>query len=145
MGGSIAGAFLAACMVLMAFSMVFPLSDLTLARGISAGNWFASALVMSSLCFYLWSLVRPMAGYKVYLDSRGVNFSLGTKKAPAELFIAWEQISAVKTKRVGMAQQYWVEAKDGSEARFSSYVFLRPKKVARAIAKRAGLTIQKGR
>ena len=104
----------------------------------------AGALVMSSLCFYLWSRVRPMAGYKVYLDSRGVNFSLGTKKAPAELFMAWDQISAVKTKRAGMAQQYWVEAKDGSEARFSSYVFLRPRKVARTIAKRAGLAIQKG-
>ena len=141
---SIAGVFLAACMVLMAFSLVFPLSDFTLARVGGIVNWAAGALVMSSLCFYLWSLVRPMAGYKVYLDSRGVNFSLGTKKAPAELFKAWDQISAVKTKRAGMAQQYWVEAKDGSEARFSSYVFLRPRKVARTIAKRAGLAIQKG-
>jgi hypothetical protein len=90
----------------------------------------------------MWKLSRGMAVYKVMLDSRGVNFNLGTKKKPSDLFLAWDQIAAIKHKRVGNAQNYYVLGKDGSEAIFSSYTFFRPKKVARLIAERAGLTIQ---
>jgi hypothetical protein len=39
-----------------------------------------------------------MAGYRVMLDSRGVNFNLGTKKKPSDLFLAWDQIAAIKHK-----------------------------------------------
>ena len=67
----------------------------------------------------------------------------GTKKNPSDLFLAWDQIAAIKFKRIGNAQQYYVLGKDGSEARFSSYTFFRPKKIARLIADRTGLTIQK--
>jgi hypothetical protein len=84
-----------------------------------------------------------MAGYRVLLDSRGVNFNLGTKKKPSDLFLTWDQVSAIKHRRVGNAQQYFVQGADGSEARFSSYTFFRPKKVARMIADRTGLAIQK--
>ncbi len=143
MSGSFLGAFLALCSVPLVFSTAFPLSDLTVARGRGIVTWIACALFMSSLCIYLWSLVKPMAGYKVYLDGRGVTFSLGTKTKPTELFMAWDQISAVKTKRARTVQLYWVEGKDGSEVRFSSYKFFRPKRVARMIAKRAGMVIQK--
>ncbi len=143
MSGSFLGAFLAVCSVPMVLSTVFPLSDLTADRGRGILTWIACASLMSSLCIHLWSVVKPMAGYKVYLDGRGVTFSLGTKTKPAELFMAWDQISAVKSKRAGMVQLYWVEDKDGSEVRFSSYIFFRPKKVARMIAKRAGMVIQK--
>jgi hypothetical protein len=95
------------------------------------------------MCLRLFSLGRAMAGYQVRLDNRGVEFSLGTKKKPAELFMEWGQIAAIKQMRVGNAQQFWVEGTDGSEARFSSYTFFRPKKVARLIAARTGLAIQK--
>ena len=46
------------------------------------------------------------------------------------------------TTKSAKAQQYFVQGTDGSEARFSSYTFFRPKKVARLIAARTGLTIQ---
>jgi hypothetical protein len=91
----------------------------------------------------LWNLGRAMAGYQVKLDSRGVDFNLGTKKKPANLFMEWGQIAAIKQRRAGNAQQFWVEGTDGSEARFSSYTFFRPKQVARLIAARTGLAIQK--
>jgi hypothetical protein len=58
-----------------------------------------------------------MINYKVKLDERGVVFNTGTKKKPGKLF----------------------------SATFTSYTFLRPGKVARMIAERAGLTIQKSR
>jgi hypothetical protein len=142
MMGGIFAAIMAVAMVLGMFSKLFPLSALTAARGWSALRWALSALAMGSMCPWLWNLGRSMAGYDVRLDGRGVEFNLGTKKAPANLFIAWDQVAAIKHKRVGNVQQYWVHGADGSEARFSSYTFFRPKKVARLIAARAGLTIQ---
>ncbi len=30
----------------------------------------------------------------------------GTKKNPSDLFLAWDQIAAIKFKRIGNAQQY---------------------------------------
>lgn len=45
----------------------------------------------------------------------------GTKKNPSDLFLAWDQITAIKFKRIGNAQQYYVLGKDGSEA---SAIFL---------------------
>ena len=84
-----------------------------------------------------------MADHRVTMDSRGAIFNLGTKKQPADLFLAWDQIAAIWHKRVGNAQQYYVQGKDGTQARFSSYTFFRPKHVARLIAERTGLAIQK--
>ena len=143
MCGSFFAALMAACMVLMVFSLVFPLNALTVSRVGGTVNWTVGALAMSYMCVRLWNLAHDMAGYQVYLDGRGVAFSLGTKNKPAELFMPWEHISAVKRKRSGNVQQYWVETTDGSEARFSSYTFFRPRKVATIIAERAGLVIER--
>jgi hypothetical protein len=142
MTGSCFAAIFVVCMVLMVFSLLSPLSDLNVARGWSALKWAISALAMGYMCPWLWNLGRAMAGYQVRLDSRGVDFNLGTKNKPSNLFLTWDQIAAIKHKRVGNAQQYFVQGTDGSEARFSSYTFFRPKKVARLIAARTGLTIQ---
>ena len=95
------------------------------------------------MCPWLWKMGRAMLGYQILFDSRGVNFNLGSKKKPSDLFLAWDQIAAIKYKRVGNVQQYFVQGRDGSEARFSSYTFFRPRKIARMIADRTGLTIQK--
>jgi hypothetical protein len=84
-----------------------------------------------------------MANYTVKMDDRGVDFNLGTKKKPVELFMAWDNVASVEQKRVGNAQQFTITGKDGSFARFSSYTFVRPKKIARMIAERVGQTIQR--
>jgi len=140
--GSVIFAFFAVCMVLMVFSV------LSSGGGLSGGNlynalwWGFGAFAFGYGCPWLWKLSRAMADYRVTLDGRGVNFNLGTKKQPSDLFLAWDQIAAIRHKRVGNAQQYTVQGRDGSEARFSSYTFFRPKKVARLIAERKGLAIQ---
>ena len=143
MSGSFFAAIMAVCMVLMVFSQLFPLVDLTGARGWSAFRWAISAFALGYMCVRLWSLGRAMADYQVRLDSQGVNFNLGSKKKPSDLFLAWDQVASIKQRRVGNVQQFIVEGTDGSEARFSSYTFFRPKKVARLIAARTGLAIQK--
>jgi hypothetical protein len=143
LSGSFFAAVMSIGMVLMVFSLIFPTSELNGDRGWGAVGWGIAALALGFMCPRLWALGRAMAGYQVYLDGRGVAFSLGTKKAPAELFLAWDQIAAIKYQRVGNVQRCWVEGTDGSEATFSSYTFFRPKKVARMIAERAGLAIEK--
>jgi hypothetical protein len=141
MTGSLVGAIMGVCMVLMVFS-VFSSGGFSGGNALSAAQWGLGGLLFLYMGFWLWKMARAMAGYRVSLDSRGVEFNLGTKKTPANLFLAWDQITAIKHKRVGNAQQYWVHGSDGSEARFSSYTFFRPKKVARLIAERTGLAIQ---
>jgi len=143
MSGSFFAAIMAACMVLMVISRLFLSGALNGSLALSAIEWGVAALAMGFMCPRLWALGRAMAGYQVDLDGRGVKFSLGTKKKPAELFLAWDQIAAIKYRRTGNVQQCWVEGTDGSEATFSSYTFFRPKKVARMIAERAGLAIAK--
>lgn len=141
--GGFFAAIMGVGMVLALISQVFPLSEFNSDKSWHAIRWAFSALAMLYLCPWLWKLGRAMAHYKVVFESRGVTFNLGTKKAPSELFLPWGQISAIKRRRVGNAQQFWVEAINGSEARFSSHTFFRPKKVARLIADRTGLPIQK--
>jgi hypothetical protein len=43
-----------------------------------------------------------MAGYRVMLDSRGVNFNLGTKKKPSDLFPAWDQKSRDQAQTISL-------------------------------------------
>jgi hypothetical protein len=142
MAGSLFAAIFVVAMTLMVFSLLFPLRDLNGAKAWSAFTWAFSALAMGYMSPWLWKLGRAMAGYQIRLDSRGVQFNLGTKREPSDLFLPWDQIAAIKHKRVGNVQQYFVQGTDGSEARFSSYTFFRPKKVARSIAARTGLAIQ---
>jgi hypothetical protein len=142
LAGCFVAAFFVICMLLMVISLLFLQGGLNAGKAISAAQWGFGALVMASMCPWLWHLGRNMAGYRVTLDPRGVTFNLGTKKRPANLFLPWEQITAIKRRRVGNAQQFWVEAGNGREATFSSYTFFRPRKVARMIAERTGLTVE---
>ena len=141
--GSLFAALIGAGMLVVALTQLFPDNGFHLSALWSALTWVVAGLSMLYLCARFWQLGRNMAGYQVQLDPLGVSFKLGTRKKPSDLVMPWDEISAVKRRRIGNAQQFWVQGKTGSEARFSSYTFFRPKKVARMIAERAGLTIQK--
>jgi hypothetical protein len=143
MSVGVGAAFIALCMALLVLSLIFPMSDLTLAKGWNASLWALSACIAGSMCPWMWTMGRRMLDYEVRLDSRGAEFKLGTKKQPSNLFLAWGEIATVTHRRVGNNQEYRVLGADGSQAIFSSYTFLRPKKVARTIADRAGKQIQK--
>ena len=95
------------------------------------------------MCPWLWKLGRKMAVYQVQFDSPGVTFSLGTKKAPTDLFLAWDQIAAIQYRRNFNVQQCRVEGTGGNYVSFSSYTFFSPQKIARMIAERTGIPIQK--
>jgi hypothetical protein len=143
MFGSIVGAFMALCMAIMVISVLTSPDASGFDKVARSVKWGGSALLMVYGCMWLWSMGRVMLHYRVRFESLGVTFRLGTRKKPEELFLAWEQIATIRQKRIGNAQQFWVLAKNGSEVRFSSYTFFRPTKVARMVAERTGLTIEK--
>lgn len=143
MSGSFFAVIMAACMALMVVSLVFLSGALNFSLALSALQWALAAVAMGYMSRWLWKLGRAMQGYQILLDVRGVTFNLGTPKARADLFLAWNQIAAIKSKRNINVQSYLIEGTDGSRVSFSSYTFFRPKKVARLIAGRAGLEIQK--
>jgi hypothetical protein len=144
MGMGVASVFMGLCMLLMAGSQVFPVSAITFMRVLAAAQWGVGGLMMCMMCPWLWSWGTRMLNFNVKLDARGVDFNLGTKKQPSKLFMAWEQVAAVEQKRVGNVQECTIVGKDGSRASYNSFTFFRPKHVARMIAERAGLTIEKG-
>jgi hypothetical protein len=144
MGTAVCSLFIGVCMVLMMFSLLFPVSAITFMRVLAAAQWGLGGVMMCYMCPWLWKWSQGMLHKKVKLDERGVDFQLGTKKNPQELFMPWDIVASVQQKRVGTAQQFTIMGTDGSVAQFSSYTFFRPKRIAKLIAERVGQTIQKG-
>jgi hypothetical protein len=144
MGIGVCSALIGICMVLMVFSVLTPLSEISFMRVLAALQWGLGGVMFVYLCPALWKWGMGMMHKRVKLDERGANFSLGTKKKPVDLFMLWDDIVAVKQQRVGNAQQFTIQGTEGSFTQFSSYTFFRPKRVARMIAERVGQTIQKG-
>jgi hypothetical protein len=143
MGLGVCSLIIGICMMLMVFSLIFPVSAISFMRVLAAAQWGLGGFMMCYLCPALFKWSRGMLHKSVKLDERGVDFVLGTKKKPVELFMPWDEITTIKQQRVGNAQQFTVAGTDGSFAQFTSYSFFRPKHVARLIAERAGVTIQK--
>jgi hypothetical protein len=138
--GGIVGGVGAAGMAILALASLFPFK----ASGLFNAVWFTfAALAFGVACVRLWALGRDMQEYRVVLDHSGVNFSLGTKKKPVDMFLAWDQIAAIKRRRAGNSMQFFVETKDGKWIRFTSYTFFRPRKVAKTISQWSGVAIQK--
>jgi hypothetical protein len=142
---SVLAGFLTGCMAIMVLATIFPLHSLNGSGLMNAFWWAMGSFALLSICVQSWSMGRAMGGYKIALDKNGVTFNIGTKKKPADLFLTWESISAIKRGRTGNARYFQIEANDRSFARFSTYMFMRPGKIARRIAERTGLEIQKVR
>jgi hypothetical protein len=143
MGLGVCSLFIGICMMLMVISVLTPWSNIGFMRVMAGAQWGLGGFLFAYMCPSLWKWGLAMAHKRVTMDERGVDLRLGTKKKPVELFMAWDTISAVKQQRVGNAQQFTIQGSDQSYAQFSSYTFFRPKRVARMIAERVGLTIQK--
>jgi hypothetical protein len=116
---------------------------ITFMRVIAAFQWGLGGFLMCMMLPWLWKWGTRMLSANVKLDARGVDLNLGTKKKPVEMFVAWDQVASVQQKRLGKIWEFTITAKDGSWASYTTNTFFRSKRVARMIAERAGLTIQK--
>lgn len=144
--GSVIAAVLGVLILLIIGSRLFPVQPepWSFDRVAGAASWAFWACAFFSMSPWLWNRASVMARHSIRMDARGVEFDLGTGKKHVKLFLAWENITAIRHKRIQGGQQYTVVAFDGSYAMFTSFTFFRPKKIARLIAARCGLTIEKG-
>jgi hypothetical protein len=143
MGCGIIAVLLGICMVLQGGSLLFPLSAITFIAALAAAQWILGGFMMCLILPWVWKWGTKMLSVHVKFDARGVDLNLGTKKKPIEMFMAWDEVSAIQQKKLGNVWEFTILAKDGSWVRYTSYTFFRSKHVARKIAERAGLTIQK--
>jgi len=134
--------FLALCMGILVLATLFPLHGFTFQRFTSLFWWAMGTLVFGGMGPGLWQIGFQLAFAQARMDPRGVAFRLGTRRKPVERFFPWAQTAAVWHKRVGNAQYYGLQGVDGQTVQFSSYTFLRPRKLARTLAARAGRPLQ---
>jgi hypothetical protein len=137
---AVAFLILGVCMMLMAISLLIPMTDFTFMRALGALQWGLGGFAMTLGCPSLWKWARQLAAHRITMDARGIDFQMGTRKKPIQLFMESSNLASIE--RVGNTQQFSVKGKDGSYATFSSSTFLRPQKIARLLAARAGVTIQ---
>jgi len=142
--GSAAAFAMCLCMVLLALSFVFPLHSIAIDRIATAFLWAVGAWMMAASNVFLWRQGRAMAQCSVLLDTYGAHFKLGAASNAKEVFMPWNEIEAVRYKRIPNAQKFTVLGADSSAVTFTSYSFYRPKKVAQMIADRAGLPLLRG-
>ncbi len=84
------------------------------------------ALFATTLAARLWNIGRTMTHAQARLDSRGIDFVLGTKEAPQEQFFALDQIAAIRHKAGGYRRFYILVGKDGRSIQFGIFNFARP-------------------
>ena len=139
---SVGAGLIAACMTVLVFSALFPLTGMNLSRAIQIFWWAFGVLCFVSMCRSMWVYGRRLSFYHVKLDPDSVEFLFGAKDHPELVRMPWDQVRAVQHKRVANAHIYTVLAQNGASATFSSNTFLRSKKIARLIADRAHLSIE---
>jgi hypothetical protein len=134
--------FLGLCMFILVFTTIFPLSDFSGEKAVSAAMWCFGAFSMAAMGFSLWPYGKRLAFNQAQFDTHGIGFQLGTKKSPKSMYIPWDQVSAVKHQRQGNVDYYFVLGRNGSSVQFNNYSFLRAKTIARDVAARVGQSIQ---
>ena len=141
--GSLSGMVLAVCFLLITFAQFSPTHAGDPGKIKNVLEWAISSICSAFTSAWLFKLGGKMAHYEARLDDNGVDFRLGTKAAPQNLFMPWNGIGSIQYKRVGNTQWVGVRSKNNDFAQFNSYTFFRPKKLAKLIAARSGQQIQK--
>ena len=134
--------FIAGCMALMVVYLLFLSGRLSFMSVLAAAQWGFGAFCFVLMAGYMGRMGRRMAWYRITLDERGVDFKLGTRKKPEEVFMPWDNLILIEQRRVGNSWQFLVKGRDGSSAQFSNYSFFRAKKIVRMISERAGIAVK---
>jgi hypothetical protein len=98
--------------------------------------------VVGILGLALWAQGDSMKFYEARLEPAGVRFQLGFAKAPKVTVIPYASITAVNYIMPMNTAYASVVTGDGTTLKWSSYEFFRTKKLALAIAARAGQELQ---
>ncbi|HEY0701189.1 MAG TPA: hypothetical protein VGD60_00335 [Candidatus Acidoferrales bacterium] len=132
---------MAICMALMAIYEVFVSKGSPFMRGLSAIQWAGGGYCFVLMGWAVWRVARRADVVHVKFDANGVDFRLGSPKAPEEVSMAWDQVTAISKQTVGNNWLITITAKDGSWASYSPYNFFRYMKLARLISACAAVPI----
>jgi hypothetical protein len=108
---------------------------------LGALQWLVFAYSFFLVGRMFWRLSVKAWNSRVVLDSAGVNFHYAEAGGYKDFSMPWGAIESVTHKRVGNYQTYTVHGNDGGYFRFTSYTFMRPKKIAKRIAADCGKPI----
>jgi hypothetical protein len=131
----------ASSMFVFTCTIALPLHDYDLTRGARLFGWAFSTLCTGLFGWALWMQAVRMAHYIARIDHLGVDFRFGSKKDTRDYYFTWDQIAAVKHKKM-VDNTYYVVGKDNFSVQFTMYTFFQPKKVAMRIASRMNQIIQ---
>jgi hypothetical protein len=129
-------------MVVLTFTMAFPLHHYTLSRALHVFGWGSGSLATAFSGRAMWIQAVQMAHYVAHLDFRGLDFRFGSKHHTRDIFFAWNQIAAVQHKRTPGGQSYCVVGKDKRSVEFTAFTFFHPKKLALQIAAHINQSLQ---
>jgi hypothetical protein len=141
---SVAGFLVGACLAILFVTSLVPLHGYTLARVIWAVCYFVAAWFSWNAGVNMWRLGVGTARHEAILDAAGAHFRLAPEKHAGiqEQFVSWDQIAAIRHRRIGSNQFYSVETKDNRVLAFDAFAFFRSYKLAQRISARAGVPIQ---
>ena len=111
---SAVGFVIAPCLAILCLTTLLPLHAYTLSRVIWAACYVVAAGFSFNSGTKLWRLAVGMIRPKATLDTEGVRFRMVSDK-PAdfqEQFVPWDQIAAIRHRRMGNSQLYSVVTKD---------------------------------
>ena len=141
---SAVGLLIAPCLAILCLTTLLPLHGYTLSRVIWAVCYFVAAGFSFNSGTKLWRLAVGMIRPKATLDAEGVRFRMVSEK-PAdfqEQFVPWDQIAAIRHRRMGNNQFYSVVTKDNLVIAFDGLAFFRSRTLAQRISARAGIAIE---
>lgn len=126
---------------MMTFSVLIQLKAAGLWGALGALEWMVFAYSFFLVGQMFWRLSVKAWNTRVVLDNAGVNFHYAEGGGYKDFSMPWSVLESVSHKRVGNYQTYTVHGNDGGYFRFTSYTFMRPKKIARRISEACGATI----
>jgi len=141
---SVAGFAVGASLSILCVTALVPLRGYTLARVIWAVCYFVAAWFSWNAGVNMWRFAVGMSRHEAILDAAGAHFRLAPEKHAGiqEQFVPWDQIAAIRHRRIGNNQFYSVVTKDNRVLAFDAFAFFRSYKLAQRISARAGLPIQ---
>jgi hypothetical protein len=129
-------------MLVLTFTVTFPLRHYTLSRSINVLEWAFGTLATALCGAAMFSQASQMAHYVALVDELGVDFRFGRKQNKRDIVFVWDQIAAVQHKSSPAGKSYTVVGKDKRTVEFTVFTFFRPKELALAIAAHINQPIQ---
>jgi len=129
-------------MLVLTFTVTFPLHDYTFSRFINVLEWAFGTLATVLCGAAMFNQASQMAHYVALVDDLGVDFRFGRKQNKRDIVFVWDQIAAVQHKSSPAGKSYIVVGKDKRTVEFTVFTFFRPKKLALAIAAHINHPIQ---